>query len=538
LRHSFDKSVSLEHLSEPAGPTSLADLQTSSLDSLLISGGDTRLCVDPFTELNEYGCRPDPRPQAISFSSSTASSISCHGYAAARAALNKFSSSHKPVETEQLLLGGIEDQRTELAKLLGIDCSGAQIIFCPSGTDCQLHALYIARAIRSGPILTVVAASDETGRGTVYAATGRHYTSINSQGVAVKTGEPISELGSGISSISIPLRTNRGVLRPSCEIDVEVLRTISNAVESGLSVLFYRKSPSDKCIKEIRSRWPTSVAIVIDCCQFRASRKRIQLYNNSGCMVMLTGSKFFSGPPFSGALVVPSCLSERLVRSDYLPLGFRSYSIGANWPNDFTNIRRYLPSTINIGQFLRWTAAFSEMQRYYTIPIDFRMSFMGKFEQSVKQLFALSDGVRLIPLEKSSHEGADDEMEHQTIFSFFVIKRGEPMSLPDIKLLHAALNKDISELFSTSKSRILAARPCHVGQPVGIRTSDGFEGGAIRVSLGAANVLEAWSSSRFSKCLGVTLQVDKVRSILEKTLLISSHFDDANWREALRRKVC
>jgi hypothetical protein len=527
LRRSLHKSASL---SEPLSP---GDLKAISLDSLLISGGDSRLHINSLTRLNEYGCHPNPHPEVISFSSSTASSISNDGYVAAKMALHKIFTSRAPAEVEPLFLKAIEDQRTELSELLGIGRSGTRIIFCPSGTDCQLHALYIARAIRPGPVLAMIAASDETGRGTIHAATGRHFSSINSQGATVKTGELISELGSGVTSVSIPIRTNGGALRPPCEIDAEVLGRIAKAAASGMSILFYamhssktgHKSPSDECIREILSKWSDFVVIVIDCCQFRAGRKRIKSYINSGCMVMLTGSKFFSGPPFSGALVVPSYLIERLGSSDYMPLGFKDYSVRTNWPDNFTNIRMQLPNTINVGQFLRWTAALSEMRRYFAIPLDFRMSFLDNFEKSVQRLFQLFDGIKPLSLEEYS-QSTDDEIANQTIFPFFVLKQGVPMSLSESKLLHTALNRDCSKQFSLSNSRILAASLCHVGQPVGIRLSDGFEAGALRISVGATNVSDAWRSSHISKCQGADLQVDKVRIILEKAALISSHFDD------------
>ena len=47
------------------------------------------------------------------------------------------------------------------------------------------------------------------------------------------------------------------------------------------------------------------VMIVIDACQARLGRARIRWYLERGFPVLLTGSKFFTGAPFSGALLVP-----------------------------------------------------------------------------------------------------------------------------------------------------------------------------------------------------------------------------------------
>src|SRR5699024_178783 len=50
------------------------------IEYLMTLGGDFRLKVDPDELLNKYGCRPFPRPEAFTFASSTASSISNTAY--------------------------------------------------------------------------------------------------------------------------------------------------------------------------------------------------------------------------------------------------------------------------------------------------------------------------------------------------------------------------------------------------------------------------------------------------------------------------
>ncbi len=90
------KSVRSGPLSRTNNPTS-ANANFSATASLLAAvwsllgpaeylmgkGGDGRLMLDPETGLNAYGCSPRPRPWAVTFASSTASSISERGYAAA-----------------------------------------------------------------------------------------------------------------------------------------------------------------------------------------------------------------------------------------------------------------------------------------------------------------------------------------------------------------------------------------------------------------------------------------------------------------------
>lgn len=52
------------------------------LESLLEAGGDGRIASSPATGMNRYGAASRPRPEAVHFSSSTASSVSDYGFAA------------------------------------------------------------------------------------------------------------------------------------------------------------------------------------------------------------------------------------------------------------------------------------------------------------------------------------------------------------------------------------------------------------------------------------------------------------------------
>src|SRR6202051_5364962 len=54
------------------------------LDRLLVGGADPRLTINPASGLNEYGCQSFPCPDTLSFSSSTATSISQRAYDRAR----------------------------------------------------------------------------------------------------------------------------------------------------------------------------------------------------------------------------------------------------------------------------------------------------------------------------------------------------------------------------------------------------------------------------------------------------------------------
>jgi hypothetical protein len=281
----------------------LGQLLAGPLDHLLVSGGDTRLRTDPATGLNDYGCRASPRPEAITFASSTASSISDYGYVAAEVARAELVVARNGSELVEITNARTEQQRSELASVFGIQETGTEIIFASSGTDAQALALCIARAVLRAPVQSVVVGSDETGSGAGHVTEGRHFSAITSRGVKVEKGAPILGLEE-TSKVSIPLRSEVGRLYSDAEVDAEVFRKVRQSVDSGKSVLLYimdhsklgSRCPSDSCIRDILENWPGLVQIAVDACQLRLSRERIRTYLNDEHIVIITGSKFFGGP--------------------------------------------------------------------------------------------------------------------------------------------------------------------------------------------------------------------------------------------------
>ncbi|MCK4562561.1 MAG: hypothetical protein KAT78_06615, partial [Flavobacteriaceae bacterium] len=59
---------------------SVVECLAKPTELLLMSGGDLRLKVDEEELLNKYGCRPFPRPEAFTFASSTATSVSNYAF--------------------------------------------------------------------------------------------------------------------------------------------------------------------------------------------------------------------------------------------------------------------------------------------------------------------------------------------------------------------------------------------------------------------------------------------------------------------------
>ncbi len=482
----------------PRSASAMAEL-FAPLDLLLAAGGDTRLAINPATGLNEYGCQPSPCPDTLSFSSSTATSISARAYGRAEAARETLMRSAIDVGIEAAFDARVEAMRDELKVHLGLAPDLADVVFSPSGTDSQLQALFLARALLGPDLVTVVVAADQTGSGTVNTARGCHFSAATANGSRVQKGEPIAGLAGALTSVALPLFDGAGQAQPAAANDTMVFDAVECAIAGGSKVLlqvmdsskFGWRAPSDECLEAITARWPDDVQVVVDACQMRLGRARLRKYLARGYIVIVTGSKFFTGPPFSGALLVPGGFAAALNAASAVPEGLLEYISCSDWPRNWPLLRARFPVRTNFGQWLRWEAAIEEIGAYYRAPDSFRHAALKTFGEAVERLIAASPWLDLLPWQERPRDDANEEMAQRTIFSF-VIRQGEGIrSLSECRTLYRTLAGH-----GVAGDLKPAAQACLIGQPVALGVAlgrDSSPSAALRISASARLVSEAWS---------------------------------------------
>jgi hypothetical protein len=520
LRFQVAENANLQDQSRSAA--TMAEL-FAPLDRLLSSGGDPRLTVNPASGFNEYGCQPFPCPDTLSFSSSTATSISQRAYDRAQNAREAVMRSAVAVGIEAAFDQRIEAMRDELRACLGLSRANADVVFSPSGTDSQLQALFLARALLGPTLTTVVVAADQTGSGTVNTARGCHFSAETASGNRVRKGEPIEGLAHSVDSVALRLFDETGQARSQTASDSLVFGAVERSVASGSSVLlqvmdsskFGWRAPSDQCLDEITARWPGQVQIVVDACQMRLGRARLRKYLDRGYLVLITGSKFFTGPPFSGALLVPSALSGDLEAATDIASGLLEYNGRSDWPRNWPNLLSYFPIRSNFGQWLRWEAALEEIGAYYRVPDEFRLMALTTFGEEVERIIASSPSLRLLPpQQRSGDTGADEELAQRTIFPF-VIRHGSGVrSLDDCRALYRALARGAASPVSADPEN--AATPCLIGQPVALGCDERHPAAALRISASARLVAEAWSSDEDTARRNLQRGIDHVGTAVAK----------------------
>lgn len=524
----------LQHLENSASRPFKGGLRDlfATLDDLLSCGGDPRLMLDPISRLSDYGCGPAPAPdQTLSFSSSTASSISERGYEHAGLAREELMRSAIAAGLEEALEHRIETMREELTALLALPQAKVDVIFSPSGTDSQLHALALARALLGPKLVSIVVGSDQTGSGTAYTARGRHFSRFTASGVVVRKDTAIAGLDG--ACVALPLSDATGV-RPRSDIDAAVLASIETAVAGGARVLLQImdtsklgwRAPSDACLGEIARRWPSEVLVLVDACQMRLSRRRLAAYLDRGYLVLVTGSKFFGGPAFSGALLVPSVLSQRLDGSEEIAAGLFDYANRSDWPRRWSRLRACFESRANLGQWLRWEVALEEIRAYYQVPPAFRAMALRELGAGIKSLIALSPSLRPIGAGTVMAGADDEEFGEATIFPFTIERQGRVLSATDCRVLYHALAEDLGGVIAASRAdRAVLARRCLLGQPVRIERHGFGPTAALRLCVGARDVTEAWSTDPVMAAQNLHRELDRIAETIAKIELLLAHTD-------------
>jgi len=371
-------------------------------------------------------------------------------------------------------------------------------------------------------VTSIVVAADESGNGVPAAAAGRHF--------AVAPGAPIA--GLACATVRVAARDGKGCARPLADIDTEVAAAVEDAIRAGNGVVLHAMDhsklggagPSLACLREICALAPGAVQVVVDACQARLSRARLAWYLDQGFLVLITGSKFFAGPPFCGALLIPDALRTVVGRIAEVPAGLADYTARDDWPACFGLIRAHLPAAANVGQALRWRAALADIRAYFAVPELFRRVALAEFAAAAVRHLARYPELNPLPEAEGCGAGEDnDEFAARTIFPFTVMRDGHALSFAQARVLHQALNMYAAVL---GFAEPVAATPCHIGQPAAIADGAGGTIGALRISADARLVSDSWGGHDDIASTGTLVgRLDRIGAVFQKLRFLVANFD-------------
>ena len=472
----------------------------ASTQALLCEGGDQRIVRNQLTGLNAYGCAPRPDPDLIAFGSSTASTISGHGLDAAESLRQRLLRAVETASPAAVYEREAARLRAELVRHLGLaGVSGLETVLAASGTD--LHML-IAQLIAGGaerPTLVIMGEPSDTGSGVPAALAGRYYGACAPFAATTTRGALIA--GSGVDLAHVAARQADGRPRDTAVVDAEVEALASQAIGEGRRVLLVITdisktgliSPSPACALSLGRRFPGSLDVLVDACQLRLSAGTLTAYAERGWMIAATGSKFLSGPAFSGALFVPRSLADRL-RNRIVSPKLAAFSARGDWPEGWA-IRGRLDPRENFGLLLRWEAALEELRRLRTIPESEIGRFLEAFAEAGGAAIAREPSLEALPgrpLDRGLGEAGGWDQAH-TILPF-VMRTGAAdarlLTGEETARVYELMRRDLAGPGDTAQPPAAGLR-IELGQPVACGERDGAPVWALRLCASARLIVEA-----------------------------------------------
>jgi hypothetical protein len=440
----------------------------------------------------------------------------------------------------------VDSNRSRLLRVLGLkplngsnkeedessENPSCAVIMCASGTDAELIGALagIAAAGTDSETVQKWTASNKgeglavskngaslvsilmpgTGSGVGDAAGMRHHSAAAPQADSVQPGEPIAGMVDGSIVAFEPVRENVDVT------DRDALREYIDAKKEQTkagSVLLHAIAGSKTGMHQPPSVVADSLAnasddllVCIDACQMRVTPEYIRSQLSKGYIVLLTGSKFYGGPPFAGACLLPPKRARQIealaAMEGGIPSGLAEYFTADDVPGDSMPLLKSKLATIpNTGLALRWTAALHSMERFESAP-SFMTSRVAK--RWVSRVRALAEGF-YPAVEVLEAQGIHDEEEHRvgsvnTIISLMIRTGGSGgglMGVKGLKQLQLLLGTDLSDLCDDTtfpkSARGVAKIRAQLGQPVLL--GGGARHGVVRLAIGATDVCETVESS-------------------------------------------
>jgi selenocysteine lyase/cysteine desulfurase len=473
--------------SHPEGMTYISPEILSDTAQCLTTGGDARIALDTISGINQYGCRPYPDPTMLAYGSSTASIISTQGYYHAGQLHQRLITALKTASATNIYSYEIKRIREELIHLCELPVTTG-MIFSASGTDIHsLVACYAGRENKLAPRIIMIEAN-ETGKGVNAALKSANH-------------HEQSEV------IPVKVRLEDGELRPITAIDEEVDALVTEAIAKNRRVLLIVTdqsktgliAPSLSCVLDLQQRFQDKLDVLIDACQFRVAPPTLCAYLELGFMVALTGSKFLTGPSFSGVILFKCSLSNELEAA--------------------SRVLRASSQTVNFGLLLRWEVALQELKAFRSISQEYIGNFIGDFAAAIHERLQQDAFFEPLPvpiIDRSSLLVDSSWDQLQTIFPFLLYHadtQRTPLSAEETMAVYQQLPLSINDKHVHQAST--ASVRCQTGQPVACGQRNGVAISALRLCISTRLIVESASAENKRQSV-----IDEALLVLDKITLL------------------
>lgn len=469
----------------------LSDTELDAATSrLLTEGGDDRLHLNA-AGTNKYHCAPRPvAATVVERGSCTCSAPTPLAFAAARDLQLALSSGEVQFDA------AVQDVACRLPAALGVTAQH-EVIITPSGSDAELIPLALATALaaRAGcnGIVNIIAAAGEVGSGSAPAAGGMHFSDFVPSGAPVKKDTAVSGCPSSVQVVELRPRGPDGARLP--DYDEQVQRAVVDGVQENAFIVLHAvdgsktglRVPSRAVMGDMLAVHRGRLLVVLDACQCRSDGAELNWYLEKGAAVLVTASKFFCGPGFSGAVLLPPAAAQALDAYEALPAGLADYVTANEIPPSMQGLRRRIGTRMqNTGLLLRWACGLAEMEPFAAAVASAQQA-MHDWVVGVRALVAKRSPALALLDEPFEGEAGDETRLGgvNSVVSIKVMAGGGDRYLDAVALkkMHRLLTIDASGELpgnATGAEREIAGLLSTVGQPVDLGAF-----GVLRLAIGA-----------------------------------------------------
>ena len=386
------------------------------------------------------------------------------------------------------------------------------IALLPSGTD-AVYLVSMLGLCRAASVHHVVVGASELGGGTLRAARGLSISDHAPFGEST-LNSPLAGLAGRCSAEPIYLRNFDGRRKDPEDIDRRIAERVRQAAREHLVVLHLvahsktgLRAPAAETCSRLLTELGDRLIVLVDGAQGRLAPRDVRQALRLGFTVLFTGSKFYGGPPFSCALMLP----PRLAR-DPGPLapGVRDWFSQAALPGHWLRARDSLREAHNVGVTLRWQAALYEIDAYHALSPRHRAGTYHTFSGAVYEAFGPSKVIKLDVPRPPTHQLVTALGAFPSVFGFSVWGSEGYLRADSLRELHVLVDTDRSDVEPELGGAF------HLGQPVALGPPTDERPAVLRVALGArltsdhANSPDAGASFFRKTLLAVRRKIERI----------------------------
>ncbi|WP_136987743.1 hypothetical protein [Synechococcus sp. UW69] len=480
------------------------------LQQRLFGFSDDRNSLDSDSLSNKYSCKLNPYDNYLSYSSATATNVQ----------LGQFNYLNTLLQQLEDCGGSTIDMwqhlRDRIRSIFDLD-DDVDIIFGSSGTDIEMIATLYGISTNK-KCANIVSLPEEIGSGSRHASKLSHFCNYDNHGTSVAKGARLSGFES-VDLFSYTSGTKINSLNSQICNENELLSLVSELIQDDYHVqihLIYgsklgRVYPSLSVVNLLEQRYPGKIDVIVDACQFRLNHQCINEWLSMGRIILLSGSKFFEGVTFSGIMLLPAIMRDRI--NDYksaLPDSLNQYFSRVCFPTRLTKFDSIHHSPNHDSLFLRLESFMYNAERFAGIKQHRLTEVINLFCKRCDSLFKNNSQLICKKVNMQFSHSYENDILLSTIFPFILFYKGRPLSQEECRKIYSLLMTDISPHLDNNDSEFkqILSLNIHLCQPVTFEYNNSSQT-AMRIALGANSLID------LSGCISSKIQ-DKLNSDISK----------------------